>query len=536
MPACGLNIRSDLSVHPIVQEVAKGHSVTMGDIHGSALLMFNFLVANGIFKLKNEGDYQTFVNAFDNMVGLIKEHVFTKICMLNTKMPFLVDLYSQFFLNTLFDSKTNEPELKKVFDDIKNVIDSASVINHPCTVRFMGDLLADRGPCDYFILQILNKLVSTPVKVVILFSNHDHVFCSYFPFSKKRAIEICKQGFNYEHHAHAKSPHPALGPFQSLSLQTFLAGIANNFFTAEAVNRLVENAYKPYLQLVDYSFEPSNNDKKIAELRLYMHAPNPSENLLELIQQFTKRTTKEILVSNDTLIASLNEVNIQFKKRFPEDNNNPTLREFVWRRLLQSQTYQLLVYTINTPEKLNVRTIHGHDGTTNVSTILDDDGISTPINLNGELGRLLFDNILSEIPEKHPKDALKTVDERTKGKLYLYSCEAINTVYNRNNGQMLAHAMGSNGSTGNVNNNSLLLSVAVAATAAAAAARSTAAVVPTTNDDDDDFDCYVDDDSYVTTHCVFNSLPTRTNTRTKANDDEGHEADQQAQNVKCSRR
>lgn len=213
----------DLEVYPQqdnAHPACPANQVTIGDCHSNPLKIIHFLIKQNILNLERE-DYKTLKSIFNN-------------------------------------SEFNNPQIRltqKASDDIEtfNKILSNTSFNPVGMVRFIGDIIADRGPNDYFILKILQALNSKRVPVEILLSNHDLEF-----IRARENIHVGKQAFELTW----------LLPNFTHSMLQMQRLIDNKVISMEDVLNTFDSHYKPNLRAISYSLSP---DKQ--QITLFSHAP-----------------------------------------------------------------------------------------------------------------------------------------------------------------------------------------------------------------------------------------------------------------------
>jgi hypothetical protein len=217
----------NIDVRPDAMEMADiaVTNVTIGDLHSNAIKLLFFLVRQGIVEISVE-DYARLVKIYKTP-------------------PFLLTI--------------------ELLDEFKLLIQGMNVLNRDILVRLIGDELADRGANDYYVLEILNKLMGEKVGVEILLSNHGAEFVeSYERFAEK------KNQF--------KVPH--IGGFGS-SLKALNNLVQWGFLDSQYIFNLIERCYKPTLQLLGYSLDSNTNG-----ITLYSHAGIGLESIHRLAQKF----------------------------------------------------------------------------------------------------------------------------------------------------------------------------------------------------------------------------------------------------------
>ncbi len=150
------------------------------------------------------------------------------------------------------DALLNAPDQKQAIKaDIQAfdaILAKVKVVN-PTNIRLIGDELSDRGANDYFVLEILRKLDSGHCRTEIMLSNHSVAFLDAHERNNSREIEM-------------------LGHQQANSSYMLQKAVTDGSITQNAVNRAINENYKPKLKIVSYSL---NADR--SGINLYSHAP-----------------------------------------------------------------------------------------------------------------------------------------------------------------------------------------------------------------------------------------------------------------------
>lgn len=396
-------------------------SVTVGDLHGNAVLMLYFLIKSGVLKLAVEDDYQQFVAAHKT---IYMELVFRAYRDASQFMAagFSLDepatqdeiqglcgsarVQQAMITKLTIDANDTDERKQKVNDRIKNVKDTlekmqeviqrATVTDKPCIVRFIGDMIADRGPCDYSIFLLLQKLQEhhANIDVHILLSNHDITSIQHFPFAENTQ-------FNAE-----------LGDAQQSSLQSMLSLLQVGLLTPSTVNDIVRKYYLPKLKLIDVSKVPyaDPNNPQINRTKFYTHAPIGKALFERLAKCFLGDERIDAFLKNPSIVAFneiARDINIFFQRWIDERSVQPdglqtaftngvvgsTLMQFVWSREMGDSTHGC------PPLEQNWRTdfwglpiivFHGHDGS--LDTVLG--------NLNGKLGQGKLDGVIAKFVQE----------------------------------------------------------------------------------------------------------------------------------------
>lgn len=230
IPKLGLSDRkvgyyADIAEYPISdRSFCTEFTVTYGDMHGNAMKVLWSLIHCGAASM-DQANYKKMWQIYN-------------LYLPSMKVDEVADTIRQF---------------KELLSTIKFVSGSS--------VRFLGDIAADRGECDYFTLKILAQAKAGNVGIEILLSNHDCVLLTnYFDI--------------------ISPPEKLVSPVTSFdSLRTLaLIGVVGQ----EEISGLVELCYfaNKSLKLVSYCL--SENDKKID---IFMHAPNHPDVICQLARE-----------------------------------------------------------------------------------------------------------------------------------------------------------------------------------------------------------------------------------------------------------
>lgn len=200
----------DLDAYPLLTP-SKADEFTLGDLHGNALYLMYFLLKVGVLQIDQE-NYQTFAEIYHKPQDEINESDFEKF---------------------------------------RQLIATATVVDDK-KIRFLGDMLADRGKNDYFTLKILELLHKGGVDFNILLSNHGAEFL-----------------FHYEQQGLDKPYVSNMGETFCASLTGLSNSIAKGHVSKAECDDLVKKVYRPRLVALDYT--RSRDD--VAVDQLYSHAP-----------------------------------------------------------------------------------------------------------------------------------------------------------------------------------------------------------------------------------------------------------------------
>jgi hypothetical protein len=289
--------------------------VTIGDLHGNALKLMNFLIRNDVLKLSKE-DYKLFVSIYQ-------------------KTP---------------------TELSKRDLDIFNVILNSAELNKQHKLRFLGDDLCDRGMNDYYTLRLYKAMDIAGVPFEIVLSNHNHFFIS--------AYEKPEQSFLESPDGRGDNLHL----FQSMLNMGRI--IEKGLINKQEVLDIIQNNYLKHLALPGYTL---NQDKN--EITLYTHAPIDLAILASLAKDlnvpYNETSLHELGKSLDGINNQIkqwiigNTLNAHYKELnelHKTSNTLSPLTQILWNRnysiLNRDEKPHSKAYTINY--------VHGHDSMPNV--------------------------------------------------------------------------------------------------------------------------------------------------------------------------
>ncbi|MDF1677293.1 MAG: hypothetical protein P1U32_01190 [Legionellaceae bacterium] len=244
--------RSNLKVSPT--------QVTLGDLHSNAIKLVHSLVCYGICEFDQQ--------PFEELLAL-----YTK------KNPTEAD--------------------KKAF--IQHIKTSLKVKDCKILLRLIGDIVADRGKNDVYVLAILDVLKEQGVPISTLVSNHDvELILAYERYKKN--------GGKFELDKVRTSPVKSLEALEA----SVGEGKAISFAEFE---RLMEKVYLPTLKLVDYSLS-STVPKHIT---IFSHAPID----LEVIQHMANKFGVTYKASTvDALASTIDAINRRFSNYVRDGNFN----------------------------------------------------------------------------------------------------------------------------------------------------------------------------------------------------------------------
>lgn len=459
------------------QYLANKEAITIGDIHGNGVLMLYFLIKGGVIHNIDSDDYAEFVAAhttiyrelvfkpfydfvvsqslpghdMDKMLGVYEERLpyFLRLPMHEERGSLSHNEYvkrvRKFAYGFVDDSiipksydlvvsyiKNNDEAkkaLKAAFQSVERITGKIKVTDRNRVVRFGGDTLGDRGPCDYSILLLLDKLQENQknVDVRILMSNHDAGFIANIPLIPEKL----------------ENPTASLSPGQEASLFSMLAALKEKLLDLDKVQAMIKKSYLPRLRLIDCSndFERCSDQPVKKPPRFFTHAPAGDKQIESVfkyvlrddesrqqIASLTSDKTREgklplfkLLVdkANASFQETLDHIfNLTGQNPNPSPNPNQVwlryfgttanpaerkLAGFVWTKLNELSQY---------PDwrtkywGVELECFHGHHGDADVQVG----------NLNGNLGKALLDmalpdSIFIHFFQKFKKGTFSTGDE-----------------------------------------------------------------------------------------------------------------------------
>lgn len=403
----------DLSQYPTPKiNPSEGDVPCLGDVHGNAVKMLYFLVMEGVIKLKNGAeDYALYVKLYDDFLTIITDDFST-----DEKFKTFVGQLRRapknssgransdpIFNNTVIQQRIdlmvadNQVKIKKIIEEMDRIISEATVCA-PRKIRFIGDMLADRGACDLFTLRILSKLKEhKEMQVVILYSNHDDIFMQHFYLRDKPNLSFEEVELNW---------------MQALSLQSLCALVKNDIVTENAVKKLVRDAYLPCLKLLDCSNRPIETPRHEV-LRLYVHTPIGQEQLDNFASWFLSEEPElhqNMFDDVASFMQAVEKINNVFSALLvPEAKRNEEKwllvsgheNSFVWIRLKRGRDRCPIIpsITLGSGDAKNnkVLIIFGHDGKPG------NDISKYYICLNSGIGHGFYDAVLDCVEIKYRK-------------------------------------------------------------------------------------------------------------------------------------
>ncbi|KTD06359.1 hypothetical protein Lgra_3136 [Legionella gratiana] len=322
-------IHCDLRLFPH-QESEVDYEISMGDLHGNALLLLNFLIRYGVIKI-NQRDYEIFVQIY---------------CLPSEKLT------------------------KEHINCFNRIIDSSSV-NLLKKIRFLGDMFADRGSNDYFTLKILAHLHKHHLDYEIILSNHDVEFLLFFEL----------YGFDKPY------KEITISSVVTESLQMLIKIVRNGWVNKEWLQLAITKAILPKLKALSYTYEKVNEEDLLI---IYSHAPIDLHVISKIANELNVPFDDSHALSIKNSIISINQ---QLQLKYTDGNlaklfsglfnprvNVSGMAARGLERLIWNRTYEDLKRECRHKD-LMIYYVHGHD-----SSGLSQDNVFV---LDGLLGKSL---------------------------------------------------------------------------------------------------------------------------------------------------
>lgn len=302
--------------------------IVIGDLHANALKMIKFLISHGVLSF-NSPDYEKLKNIYIDAIKYLKivnksEKYESDENLLRIAREFDEMVAATFAKANKAWSQNNitandiETAENKKIDDVENerqaqaeaeqkeikafkdkINQFESILFQACEVnvqiglvRFLGDMLADRGPNDALVLFVVKMLSEKKVKFEILLSNHDLGFITSYE----------KEGL--------ANPIERTTPVNSLiGLSKIIqAGIIEE----KKVKKIFQEHYLPRLKLLSYSIEIDRNG--LPELKVYSHALINLETIKNLYQKTFNIAGVVDFDSIQGLTDAIDKINENFKQ------------------------------------------------------------------------------------------------------------------------------------------------------------------------------------------------------------------------------
>lgn len=238
---------------------------------------------------------------------------------------------------------------KQDFKTFSEILAKAIVNNNIKLVRFLGDMLADRGKNDYFILLLLKFLGEKAVNYEILFSNHDAIFIHNYEKSCLNKLTDLQSNIN-----------------AALSLVLLVQLIEDKIIDIKIVKEIFNNFYKPKLKLLSYTINLKEDGN--TEFTIFSHAPICLSTIRALANKFGI-LYPENLISYQLLATCIDQINKIFcgkktiienyaQENYPPKNDLVVPLEYPVTRTIWNRSVSQDTFLNELPFKLTF--VHGH--------------------------------------------------------------------------------------------------------------------------------------------------------------------------------
>jgi hypothetical protein len=290
-----------LPADPDINRDEKGKQFTVGDLQGNAIKLLYILFVHGVATGLCAEEYRELVEIYSAKLTKESAHRF----------------------NEILQKITIDPE---------------------CSIRFIGDLLSDRGVegCgsnDYLTLLVLQIIRG---RFEVTFSNHDALFI--INFEQKKRFET--------------SGMPEFFVRSMLNLQT---SIDEGVVSRKAINTIVKETYLPALRLLSYSMNIAGDF-----LNLFSHAPID----IAMIRDIALLLGVSLDETNpDMLGSSIDNINQQFKAFIDARQVHQLYQYEAIQLVANNRDYERLDRYEHHPDfGYKLCYVHGHDDTAAEST------------------------------------------------------------------------------------------------------------------------------------------------------------------------
>ncbi len=332
----------DLSKPPVSQEAAintEKTEATIGDLHANPIKLIHFLMREKIITGLTPEDYVALIQINNDLTS--KE--------LPTDITLKPETLAQ-YREIIAKIKLTEPKI--------------------ALLRFIGDIIADRGQCDLFIWLILDKLDKLGLPMRFLLSNHDLAFLQAFPRILRHGLShagglsgsiLDNQQRSLRNLALLLTPSPipseptttesrtrasSQGTEEQMTPKHEAQSDEQQALAAE-IEEIYKRVYLPNLQAVDYSYTTQTDVAAGAaatiesHLCIHTHAP-VSYVVLEHLAQWAGVEWATNCPAE--LIATIDAINVHLQKSIatdPEFFNTSVFSEPVSGRELPHALYRL---------------------------------------------------------------------------------------------------------------------------------------------------------------------------------------------------
>ncbi|HRD69356.1 MAG TPA: type IV secretion protein Dot [Legionella sp.] len=316
-------------------------SVTLGDLHGNSVKLLHFLLRHDVVKFKDSvvnpaESYDQFVVLYTKM-SIIVDKIIAITPRVNSATSAIkrydqqINLYEALLKKGKNRTQEEEEKFQEInidklrtwraeqstkLQDAEEIMNQAKadlkkldVVNQcnrlvkklevkdkDVLVRLIGDELADRGPCDYFTLKILEFLGENNVNVDITVSNHSFEFIA--------AYENLFNAKNNELKGPGSIQVDEASSFMGLKIL-----LNEKLVTTKEISKIINQSYKPCLKLIDYTLNETG-------INIFTHAPavfDIIKNTADYFEIAYDDSTKE------SLAQTIDKINTRFSQIVAEN-------------------------------------------------------------------------------------------------------------------------------------------------------------------------------------------------------------------------
>ena len=287
-----------------------GHTnfVTLPDTHGNTSLISCHLSYCGIlknkFRHKNAAEPDSDFDADSDSNHQLRRHPKQRTEIVTVKKTPHEELTALYAEHAKLISEFRRPApginkenpslpLKENISKFKVLLEKLDIANDKLSIRFLGDILADRGENDYLTLLLLAFLHNKKIPMEIIFSNHDAFFINAYLSDQLKNLEGIKR----------------IPKEVSCSLQNLCFLIFNKVIDEEEIKSLTEKYYLPNLKLISYDVYQEDGHQKI---KYYTHSAVDFEMTKDMAEKLG------VLYQDDSMenfCNTLDNINIAFSAK-----------------------------------------------------------------------------------------------------------------------------------------------------------------------------------------------------------------------------
>ena len=239
------------------------YHVTLGDLHANAIYLIYFLIKEGAISGISNAQYNELFEIYKKNVDNISD----------------IDI--------------------KKFNEIIN----KSEVNPQVIPILIGDLLADRGQNDYWVIVILRHLLTNNPQTRIVFSNHDAEFVMRYENVLQKKDIVFFAGAETDDNVFGN----AIAVFndQARSINNMYILLKAELIDINEINSFMK-IYKQSVKIIDYTTNQDDPDTII----LYSHAPAGLKTIKSLAELMNIQYNDETI---QTLTKTIDDINEKFK-------------------------------------------------------------------------------------------------------------------------------------------------------------------------------------------------------------------------------